>query len=201
MNDQVASIYSQAEIFDWAAAVFSYWDSFLILVALCFLVTGALILANRRKKKRPPWGLIARSLLILLISWLTYFGSTLGTNLTLSCLDSENNRLAATVYETCFKIDLDQAIKLAKSEHESGNVRFYACCRISDILATKSNPVIKTVLDQVENIEPFTTGFGGTNFLTPGFFVPNHAEGPFQVREIIEWRLKSLKAKGAVREK
>jgi hypothetical protein len=86
-------------------------------------------------------------------------------------------------------MDLDHTIKLAVQEHQSGNVRFYACCRIADLLATNTDAVANRTLNAVAGASSFTTDFFGTNRFTTGFFTPGYREGPFQVREVIERRL------------
>jgi hypothetical protein len=126
--------------------------------------------------------------------WVIYFCNTAKEAFAVTSLDSENNIYAEVVYNSCFDIDLEQTIQLAIDKRQSGNVRFYASCRVADILAT--NGTLKVgVFERIADTPAFRTGFGGTNDLTCGFFTPNYAEGPFTVREIIAKRLRQKEKK------
>lgn len=126
--------------------------------------------------------------IVPVIIWCTYAVDTAREAFAITSLDSENNIYAEAVYETSFDTDLEETIRLASDKNQTGNVRFYAGCRIADILAT-NRMAYGTVLERVAGIPGFRTGFGGTNHLTCGFFTPNYTEGPFTVREIVDRRL------------
>ena len=115
--------------------------------------------------------------------------------LALTLLDSENNRQAEMVYYEFFDIDLDKAESIAVDKHQTGNVRFYASCRIADLLSNQSDAVRKQVLKKVSGSSEFRTGFGGTNRLTCGFFTPNGPEGPYFVEDVVSMRLNSIEKK------
>ena len=182
---------SGPDIGDIAALVFHYVPSFLI----CVLAIGALLLiAHFRKPRASAFRAFSRPLAICvpLLIWLLYLMFTGHNAYAISCLDSENNLFAADVYETDFTVDLSQALALAHDEGHSGNVLFYASCRIADLLAGANESTVTEILQQADDIPAFQTGFGGTNRITCGYFIPNHTEGPFTVRGIIEKRMRAM---------
>ena len=180
--------FSRIPIDEWWALAVYYCGSLIC----CALFTGLLVIifAFIAKERRKQLSVLTYCVFVVpLVIWVIYFRDTAKQAFAITSFDSENNIYAEFVYNTYFDTDLEQTVQLVNDKSQSGNVRFYASCRIADILAT--NGASKTdVLQGIANIAGFRTGFGGTNDLTCGFFTPNYAEGPFTVREIIERRLR-----------
>jgi hypothetical protein len=162
------------------------------LVALAALISGVLISKWHRTSKH-----VARKISYLvagvaLVIWLVYFATTLRSAYAITSLDTEDDRRAERVYMTIFDIDLKDAIKIAVDQGVSGNVRFYASCRIADLVASNSDYPKLELLKSITNAPPFETGFFGTNRLTADVFRPNYQEGPFTVAGVIAKRLSML---------
>jgi hypothetical protein len=152
-------------------------------------VTTLLFLAKRKRGERLGWRLIGFILLASGTSWLVYFAATARTAYAITDLDSEEDDVAEAAYHNYFDMGLNKAVSLAMSDHQRGNVRFYAACRIADLLVTNDDRTKADILERVDDAPAFNTDFFGTNSLTSGFFIPGHVEGPFTVREIIERHL------------
>jgi hypothetical protein len=178
----------------WALGVYYF-----LSLSICLIATSIGFFLLRRPRQTEEAGRVTRRLVgyVLVMSpviWLIYCGNTLRDAFAITSLDSEDDQVAEAVYETAFNVDLDHAVRIAINKSQPGNVRFYASCRIADLLDKENDRVKAAVLDEVATASEFRTGFFGTNQLTCGFFIPNYAEGPFTVSGIIRRRLKILSA-------
>jgi hypothetical protein len=184
---------SQIHIDEWCALFIYYLPSLTCWAFGTTVILALLCLGRRftryRLNSAMIWGVIAVSI----VSWLTYFVVTARTAFAITLLDTEDDKLAEAAYRNLFDVSLTRAVSLAINEHLEGNVRFYASCRIADLLSSADEHTKSSVLDRVANSPPFQTDFFRTNQLTCGFFVPGYAEGPFNVSEIIVRRLRTVK--------
>lgn len=166
-------------------------------LACCAVATGvmglALFFAKRKNGQHTTVKLTSWLLWLPTLVWLMYFSTTFRDSYAITSLDDEDDKFAQAVYRSSFDIGLDKAIKLAVDPDESGNVRFYASCRVADLLVTNDDHMKSAILDRVKDTPDFETGFFSTNQLTCGFFTPNYAEGPFTVSEIITKRLQAIR--------
>lgn len=172
----------------WACAI--YYLPSMGYCALFAVVATVIIFLFRKNKKCPVGWIIYLPLALALLAWMGYFTTTARSAFAITYLDTEDDGMAERVYKTIFDVDLNRAIRLALDNRQTGNVRFYASCRIADLLIPSDGQTRSNVLDDVSSATAFGTDFFGTNSLTVGFFTPNYHEGPFTVREIIERRLK-----------
>jgi hypothetical protein len=173
----------------WAFGI--YYCPSLVGCGLAIAVLWALVFHPRQQGKGRLSPILLSSLLLIpLLIWLYYFTVTAKYAFAITSLDAENNVFADVVYNELFDVNLNTAIKIAIDDKLGGNVRFYASCRIADILAANDDYIRAVTFQKVANAHEFRTGFGGTNELTCGFFRPNYAEGPFTVSKIIETRLR-----------
>ena len=130
------------------------------------------------------------------VCWVVYFLFTCELTYTLIMLDSESSGVAERIYDNRFKrqVDtLDRAVGLAVNEHQAPNVRFYAACRIADMLVTSNDAVVASALKRVENAPIFETKFFGGNRLTEKFYDPGHYQVRLPVRDIVRRRLQFLR--------
>jgi len=175
----------------WALGAY-YFVSFISSM----MIIGVMIFLFRQLRRRSGKALSAGFGVFLILLpipvWLVYVITTIGDAYAVTSLDTEDDSVAERVYYSNFNVDLKSAIKLAVNGKQSGNVRFYASCRIADLLATNSEAMKAFALEKIASAPRFQTGFFNTNGLTCGFFVPNYAEGPFAVEEIVEKRLSKL---------
>lgn len=117
----------------------------------------------------------------------------------MALLGSESPEAAEFAFQKGFNLNLNQAIKLAIRNPGDGedavggqNVRFYAACRIADILESSNRDFQNRILDQVQDVPIITPGFIGTNSINCIFYVPNREQPRLTVAEIIQRRLSQL---------
>ena len=87
-------------------------------------------------------------------------------------------------------------MRLAVGRHKPPNVRFYAACRVADILATNEEFMVRQILKQVDDAPIIETQFIGGNKLNATFYVPGRAQPHLSVRSVIEQRLLELRTPG-----
>jgi len=175
----------------WALAVY-YLPSFTGCLVMSGIVGFAFPKTRQKCEKRWSAGVVFSLMLLPILFWLVYFGATVRNTYVLTSLDTEDDSLAELIYYTRFDVDLKTAIGLATDESEFSNVRFYACCRIADLLSIDNESIKTSVLKNTANAHPFQTEFFNTNRLTCGFFTPGYAEGPYTVNGVVEKRLEIL---------
>jgi hypothetical protein len=179
-------------IFDlWPLLVY-YVPSFIGCVVIAGSIGFILPRAQRKFEKNWRAGVAFSLALVPILMWLVYFCATVNETYVLNSLDAENDLFAERIYYTRFNVDLKTAVSIATDENEPGNVRFYASCRIADLISINNESVKAEVLKRTSGPLSFRTDFFNTNRLTSGFFVPCHEEGPFTVNEIIKKRLEIL---------
>lgn len=183
---------------DFLEFALRYLPSFAWSVLICAVTFIAGIFVVRR---RPHFRRVGSATVCLaavpLVCWIVYFVSTSKLSYTLVSLGSESSHVAERTYLTSFKAQVttvDSAVRLALSKHQEPNVRFYACCLIADMLETNSSAEVEGVLKRVENAGVIQTQLIGGNSLTEGFYVPGHAQVELPPREIIERRIRMLRA-------
>lgn len=163
-----------------------------LLMALCVFIILSVILLVRGKLNQKSIRILAVS---IICCWGIYFLSKASQYMTLALLGSESAEAAEFAYQTSFHINLHQAIALATSPTKIGeenvgvqNVRFYAACRIADILALSNQDFQNIVLEQVQSAPIVTPGFIGTNSINCTFYIDDRAQPELQVTEIIQRR-------------
>jgi hypothetical protein len=93
-------------------------------------------------------------------------------------------------YKNIFTPSLSEAVNLIKNGELGGNVRFYAACRVADLLKTETNTNVKAqVLKDVENAPAIDTEFFGTNELNFKLYTPYHEQVHISPKSLIERRL------------
>lgn len=119
--------------------------------------------------------------------------------MTLATLGSESAGAAEFAYQKSFDLNLYQAIKLAVGNtgftiDETGaqNVRFYAACRIADILASSNQDFRNLILGKIRDAPIVTPGFIGTNSINCPFYIDGRAQPRLDVTEIVQRRLQNL---------
>jgi hypothetical protein len=172
-----------------------YYISSLILAFLAVLISSIVF----KRSGVLSWEKIIILNLFIISCWGIYAVSTATEKMTLALLGSESDDAAEFAYQKSFDLNLHQAIKLAVSnvgmwEEETGgqNVRFYAACRVADLLASSNGDFQNTILSQVQAAPIVTPGFFGTNSITCSFYIPCHTQPVQPVAEIIRHRLLEL---------
>lgn len=130
------------------------------------------------------------------ICWFVYAFSTYQLSYTLVMLGSESSNAAQWAYENRFKQQVHtvrDAVRLATDTREEPNVRFYAACRIADMVSTNDDIAVNKVLQDLRNGAIITTQFFGGNSLTEGFYVPGHEQVELAPGDIVERRLRLLR--------
>ena len=138
-----------------------YLPSLLLAAFMSLAILAATVVARRLRPKFRYWATF-RVVLVpaSFVCWVVYFLFTCELTYTLIMLDSESSGVAERIYDNRFKrqVDtLDRAVGLAVNEHQAPNVRFYAACRIADMLVTSNNAVVASALKRVENAPIFET--------------------------------------------
>jgi hypothetical protein len=166
-----------------------------LLVAIVILISGAILFMKRDSTRKYILPLI----ISIICCWGIYFLSKASLYMTLALLGSEDAGAAEFAYQKSFNVNLHQAINLAVSnpgwevEETSGqNVRFYAACRIADILASSNQDFRNTILEEVQSAPIVTPGFIGTNAINCAFYVDDREQPQLQVAEIIQRCLSDL---------
>jgi hypothetical protein len=132
--------------------------------------------------------------LVATLCWLLFFISTAKWTYVEYSLDAEDPHTAQIAYENLFQIsDVADGVALAYDSHQIGTVRFYAACKVADILATNDEPVVANTLARIDETKLISAFFYGTNALNQMFFVSGMPTGPHSVKEIIQKRLFQLK--------
>ncbi len=175
-------------------AFVGYYIPSLLVAFFAVLILGVVLFRGASTRKY-----ILPLSIPIIFCWGIYFMSTASRNMTLALLGSESNEAAEFAYQESFKPDLHQATKLANSNVGTGidevggqNVRFYAACRISDILVSSNQDFQNTILSQIRTAPIVTPGFMGTNAINCVFYIPGGAQPQLQVAEIIQHRLLEL---------
>jgi hypothetical protein len=175
-----------------------YLPSLLWSVLTCAVIfTAGVLLVRRRPERRRVGTVVVCSATLPLVCWAVYFACTSELTYTLVLLGSESSQVAERTYVGRFKVEVttvDRAVRLAVSRHQEPNVRFYACCLIADMLQTNNSAGAEAVLKRVEDADVIQTQFFGGNTLTEGFYVPGHAQVGLPAREIVERRMRMLRA-------
>ncbi len=178
----------------WAFAA-CYFPSLAVCVAAVLAVWLLPNFARRKHRETRRRAYQTRCYLLMLfpaIIWCAYFITTARDTFVITSLDSEDDSVAAGVYKALFDLNLNDVIKLATDKRQSGNVRFYASCRVADLLVAEGNDTRAGIYQRIKDAPSFRTSFFGTNQLTCGFFTPGYAEGPFTVSGIVAKRLRII---------
>ena len=168
----------------------SYYVPSLIIAFLIALLLNAILVSIRGLNRK----YICLSTASILCCWGIYFLSTASQNMTLTLLGSESPEAAEFAFQKDFKLNLNQAIWLATSNpagDDAGgqNVRFYAACRIADILESSNRDFQDRIVNQMRDAPIITPGFIGTNSINCVFGDPNQGQPRLTVAEIIRRRL------------
>lgn len=177
---------------DWFGFALRYWQSFVLL----FLSTGiAAFLALRTRRRNFRLLIVLSPMVATVAVCALHLAFTAKQNITLTLLGAEDDSAAEQAYRTfATKIELDEAIQLARATDEDANVRFYAACAAADILATRDPWTLTEILRRVSNAPPLEPRFFSTNTVNASFYSPGSR---FAVSEVIERRLQDIiRAKG-----
>jgi hypothetical protein len=161
------------------------------------LFCAPLLMALRRT--RP----LKRSLILVAVmpglACCVYLLATARWTLTVLSLDAEDPRTEEYAYRVLFKVnDLQRAVHLAIDGSQWDNVRFYAACRVAQILASNTGLSRHDTLAGLDAAAPIKPTFFGTNSITCHFFIPGFSYGPFTVREIVEQQLREIDKRGVL---
>lgn len=171
----------------------SYYFPSLIAAFLAALLLNAVLVSTR--------GFDRKYIAVLTVSiaccWVVYFFSTASKNMALALLGSESPEAAEFAFHKDFKLNLNQAIRLAVSnpgedDVEGQNIRFYAACRLADLLESSNRDFQDQILSQVRNAPIITPGFIGTNSINCSFYVDGREQPRLGVAEILQHRLSEL---------
>lgn len=173
----------------------SYYIPSLVIAFLAIILLNAILVFVRSSNRK--------HILILTTSvvccWGIYFISTARQYMALALLGSESPEAAEFAFQKDFKLNLNQAITLAIRNPGGGedavgaqNVRFYAACRIADILESSNQDFQNRILNQVQDAPIITPGFIGTNSINSIFGDPDRGQPQLTVAEIIQRRLSEL---------
>jgi len=97
-------------------------------------------------------------------------------------------------------LSFNEAIRLAiknpsnPAEDDVGaqNVRFYAACRVADLLDSSNQDFQNRVLNEVQDAPIVTPGFFGTNSINCIFYIQDREQPRLAVADIIQRRLGAL---------
>jgi len=174
-------------------ALYHLWS--ICIWALCTAFLGFLVpFVLRRATKRPH---SAQPIVwISLAAWLLYTGLTCRWRYALYSIDAEDPKTAEFAYESLLKIpDIDMGLALAVDPRQWDTVRFYASCKVADMLVTKNRAALKAALSRTAAAKPVSPVFYGTNAINEIFW--STTPGPYSVGEIIQKRLTYMsKSKG-----
>jgi hypothetical protein len=177
--------------------ILRYLPSLVSAFLACVVIVIIFVFLKRKRVKHLNWKAALLSLLVPVLIWAVYFVLTAKWTLTLTLLNSENEQVAESAYVNLFaqEVDLDKAVRLAVNVNpQEPNLRFYATCRIADILATNSNGLaLESVKKSVENAPIIVTDFFGTNELNYTLYTPGRDQLHISVADLIEKRMKSDK--------
>jgi hypothetical protein len=172
---------------------FSYYGPSLIIAFLTIVLLSVVLVCTRSWKPK----YIFISTIFIVCCWMVYFFSTASQNMTLALLGSESPEAAEFAFQKDFKLHLNQAIRLATRDRgqddiEGQTVRFYAACRIADIMQSSNHDFQNKILNQVQDASIVTPTFIGTNSINFIFGDPNRGQPRVTVSEIIQRRLSEL---------
>ena len=181
-------VIAQSNPEDLGAFVFHYLPSLGIALFLSLILELLIKSSQFVRDRRSNWIYVLTPLML----WLLYFALTARWTLALEALESESEQVAELSYKTIFKPDLRQSVKLIDDQRVEANVRFYAACRVADLLRTKDTMTQAKIFKDVENAPSIETEFFGTNDLNYKLFVPDHNQVHMSAQQIIEQRLEDL---------
>jgi hypothetical protein len=124
----------------WVRFGVYYLWRFVGFSAVIVAIASVALFISRKRKYAHPIKISGFVIVALYLGWLIVFLSTARWTLTRFALDSESSRTAEYAYRHFFEVkDLNQAVALAIDRNQWDNVRFYAACRVADILITNEN--------------------------------------------------------------
>jgi hypothetical protein len=132
-----------------------------------------------------------------LIALTAYFAWTAKWTFTKIALDAEDSAIAEWAYQHIFELrNIDEGMKLAMNKKEWQTVRFYAACRVADILATNDDQAVDLFLGRIRGGDPIAPCFFGTNAINSEFFITGHIAGPYDVKDLIVRRIRYVRSHG-----
>jgi hypothetical protein len=182
---------------DLVALGLHYLPSLLLALVLAVGALTAIARTGRMITRPLPRWLRVFAPLVPIGVWIVYLTVTLKLTTTLTLLDSESAGVAELVYQRDLKpsgLTVKNALRLTRDHHLPPNVRFYAACFIADMMATNSDAEVEAVLQLADRAPAIDAQFIGSNSLTEDFHVPGRAQPHLSVRQVVERRLRHLRA-------
>ncbi len=178
---------SQIGMDDWMAFAFRYWPD--LLLAVLAIGISVFLWTTRRPDGHRLRAAVAIILVATVICGI-HVAFTARRNLTLTLLGAEDDRVAEAAYQNFSKqTSLKDAIGLLRDKREDSNVRFYAACLVSKILATNGETTVAQVLKEVQDAPEIKPQFFGTNSVNKKFV---YLENPISVQSVIGQQLDSV---------
>src|SRR5579859_4123198 len=173
----------------WIVYVINCGKLFIYWCLATFAVIATVTILQRVKKTRIRWisniKLVAASILLFVASVLLSARS----DLTKLCLDAEDIRTEEWAYNNLFQPDnIDACIKLLKNQAELPNVRFYAACKLGELLAKSSESDQSYALFHIALAPSVTPTFFGTNSinqLCEKVFRTSNIAVPYNITDIV----------------
>lgn len=176
---------------DWLEFLLHYLPSVAasVLATLGILLLLYFMKSTSERRFRETAGICVAIAPILI--WTIYFFATSDWTLTLTLLNSEDDRVAEQAYETRLRrtiADADSALRLLeRANHRESNLRFYAACRLAELLKTNSDSrFVEGALNRVSKAPNIQTAFFGTNSLNKHFYEPGKEQVKMPARELVQ---------------
>ena len=116
--------------------------------------------------------------------------------LILTALDSEWGGVAEYAYLHNFDAELNQSIELAVRSR-SENIRFYAACRIADLLALQDETTVSYELSELEHAPLVAPEFHGTNNIN-GVFYTGMLQPRLRLDDLIRRRMEQGRSRKGI---
>jgi hypothetical protein len=176
----VNGLISKMQFEDWVEFLFNFGP----MAGALFLVSVVLVASVFFTTTRAFW---RWSLVILAPLWFVFIVSSFKRTLILTALDSEWRGVAEYAYVHNFDAELDQSIDLLVWSRRE-NIRFYAACRVADLLVLQNETTASNVLSELENAPLVTPEFHGTNSIN-GIFYTGMFQPRLRVDDLIRQRM------------
>ncbi|MDB6064288.1 MAG: hypothetical protein JWR26_496 [Pedosphaera sp.] len=165
-----------------------YFFAAMAWAVVTIVVCGVICFRRRARDKFFNLKSIGKFVLWSLIAWCAFFASTAKWRFLELSLDTESSATADYAYHHLLvDYSLNTCVRLAANHRQWQTVRFYAACRIGEMLAVNNDEQeLQRVLKQMENVPPIAPCFFGTNSVNSDLFVTGTIAGPYEVRELIE---------------
>lgn len=127
---------------------------------------------------------------IVIFTWSVYVIATAKWKYIEYSLDAEDPQTAEFAYWQYFQFsNVEKGVRLAIDPRQLDTIRFYAACRLADILTTNDDNRVATILKEVDNAPPMTPFFYGSNNINKEFFNAQHVMKTYRVKDVVNRRM------------